>query len=187
MDEPEPLAESPLAALRVTGTELFYFVLCRRKHWWYTHGMEQEHAGGTTSSDGQENVALGTLLHEETYTRKTRKEAMIDNLLRIDFMDDGKVHEVKKTHGGAQAHAATRMQLLYYLYYLKHEKGVVTEGVIDYPEQRRREPVTLTDDDETTLAQTLIQIETARTAPNPPPIEPMAICKKCAYNDLCWG
>lgn len=177
-----------LADLRLGGTELFYFVLCPRKHWWYAHGMEQEHSGGASSSDGQENVALGTLLHEESYTRKSQKEAMIDNLLRIDFADDGAIHEVKKSKGGSRAYAATRMQILYYLYYLKREKGLTLEGVIDYPQQKRRESVTLTPDDEAAVAETLIQVETARAAPVPPPVaEPMSLCKKCAYNDLCWG
>jgi CRISPR-associated exonuclease Cas4 len=165
--EPTEPTDNPLAALQLTGTELFYFVLCPRKHWWYTHGMEQEHVGGASSSDGQENVALGTLLHEESYARKPHKEAMIDNLLRIDFADDGAIHEVKKSKGGSRAYAATRMQILYYLYYLKREKGVVKEGMIDYPKQRRREAITLTPDDEDAVAQTLIQIELARAAPRP--------------------
>ncbi len=188
-EEPEADdADNPLAALQLTGTELFYFVLCPRKHWWYRHGLEQEHAGGASSSDGQENVALGTLLHEESYKRKPHKEALIDNLLRIDFADDGAIHEVKKSKGGSRAYAATRMQILYYLYYLKHEKGVIKEGMIDYPKQKRREAVILTPDEETTVAETLIQVETARATPFPPPVaEPMGICKKCAYNDLCWG
>ncbi len=186
-DETAPDEKSP-ADLRLGGTELFYFILCQRKHWWYAHGLDQEHAGGTSASDGQENVALGTLLHEETYTRKSHKEVLIDDLLRIDFTDDGAVHEIKKSRGGSRTYAATRMQLLYYLYYLKHVKGVVKEGVIDYPAQKRREAVTLTPDDEREMAETLIQLEHARAAPIPPPVpEPMGICKKCAYNDLCWG
>jgi CRISPR/Cas system-associated exonuclease Cas4 (RecB family) len=33
---------------RVTGTEVHYFVLCPRKLWWFSHGMEQEHVGQHT-------------------------------------------------------------------------------------------------------------------------------------------
>ena len=186
--EPDDTAEKSLNDLQLTGTELFYFVLCPRKHWWYTHGMEQEHSGGASSSDGQENVALGTLLHEESYARKPHKEVLIDNLLRLDFADDGVIHEVKKSKGGNRAYAATRMQILYYLYYMKREKGLTREGMINYPQQKRREAITLTPDDEDAVAETLIQIETARAVPIPPFIaEPMTICKKCAYNELCWG
>ena len=131
---------------------------------------------------------MGTLLHEESYARKPQREAMIDGLLRLDFTEDGAVHEVKKSKGGSRAYAATRMQLLYYLFYLKREKGVEREGVIDYPKQRRRETVSLTPESEAEVARTLTELEIARAAPRPPAVsEPMGICKKCAYNDLCWG
>jgi len=41
-----------------TGTEIHYYALCRRKLWWFTHGIEQEHVDG---NQGAENVALGQL------------------------------------------------------------------------------------------------------------------------------
>ena len=44
------------------------------------------------------------------------------------------MHEVKKSRG---ALGATRMQLLYYLYYLKHEKSIETTGEINFPKERR--------------------------------------------------
>ena len=184
----EPDSPTSLADLRIGGTEVHYYVLCPRKHWWYAHGLEQEHAGGASTTAGQENVDLGTQLHEASYARKHNKEALIDDLLRIDFTEDGAVHEIKKSKGGSRAYAATRMQLLYYLMYLKREKGVEREGVIDYPKERRRETIVLTDADEARLDETLTAITAARIQSTPPFVpEPMGICKKCAYNDLCWG
>ena len=72
--------------------------------------MEQEHSGGASgSSAGQENVALGTLLHDERYPDKEgRKNILIDDLLRLDFTDGGVVHEVKNRTGGARAAHATQ-------------------------------------------------------------------------------
>jgi len=150
--------------------------------WWFSHGIEQEHVGG---SSGAENVALGQLIHEESYPGKARKEVMIDDLLRIDFLEDGAVHEVKKSRG---AHRATLYQLLYYLYYLKHQKGIETTGVIDYPKQKRRETVELTPEREAEVAEILNGVELVRLLPTPPTVPaPMPICKKCSYQDLCWG
>jgi CRISPR-associated exonuclease Cas4 len=144
--------------------------------------MEQEHVSGSV---GSENVALGALLHSDTYTEKPRKEVMIDDLLRIDFLEGGEVHEVKKSRG---AYRATLFQLLYYLYYLKHEKGITTTGVIDYPKQKRREVVELTAEREAELVEILADLEVTRSLPIPPSVlAPLPICKKCSYQDLCWG
>ena len=174
--------KQPLRERHITGTEVHYYVLCPRKLWWFSHGMEQEHA---TGAEGQENVALGQLLHKESYPSQPRKDILIDNLIRIDFTEDGIVHEIKKSKGG---HKATLYQLLYYLYYLKHEKGIVTTGIIDYPLQRRREEVTLTPKYEGDVEKIIAGVQTTREMPVPPSVTaPMALCKKCAYQELCWG
>ena len=174
--------EGALADLRIGGTEVQYYVYCPRRLWWYSHGMQQEHAG---SNSGQEHVALGQLLHQSSYPDKTRKEVLIDDLLRIDFTEDGIVHEVKKSSSGQKA---AFYQLLYYLYYLKHEKGIETTGMIDYPLQRRREEVKLTPEYEEDVRRIVQGIQATRDMPCPPVIDkPMAICKKCSYQELCWG
>lgn len=171
-----------LTERHITGTEVHYYVLCPRKLWWYSHGMEQEHVTGGV---GQENVAMGQLLHEDAYPGQSRKDLLIDGLIRIDFTDDGEVHEIKKSKGGEKA---TRYQLLYYLYYLKQVKGLTTTGVIDYPLLRRREQVALTPALEADIEQILTRIEEVRAQPVPPTVpKPLPLCKQCAYQELCWG
>jgi CRISPR-associated exonuclease Cas4 len=167
---------------RIGGTEVHYYVLCPRKLWWFSHGMEQEHVSGGM---GQENVALGQLLHKESYPAQPRKDILIDGLLRLDFTEDGVVHEIKKSKGGEKA---SRYQLLYYLYYLKHEKDIETTGLIDYPKEKRREKVVLTPELEADVEMILAGVVSVREMPTPPPVpKPMAICKMCAYQELCWG
>lgn len=171
-----------LRDLRIGGTEVHYYVLCPRKLWWFSHGMEQEHIAGNA---GQENVALGQLLHAESYPGKARKDVLIDDLLRLDFTEGGVVHEIKKSKGGQRA---TLYQLLYYLYYLKHEKGIETTGIIDYPLQRRRQEVVLTPEYEEDVERILTGVQTTREQAVPPTVAtPMTLCKKCAYQELCWG
>jgi CRISPR-associated exonuclease Cas4 len=144
--------------------------------------MEQEHV---TGGQGAENVALGQQLHADSYPGQARKDILVDDLLRIDFTESGVVHEIKKSRGALKA---TRMQLLYYLFYLKREKGMETTGMIDFPTERRRESVELTPEAEREIEQVVAGVLAVRAAEQPPPVPaPMSICKKCSYQDLCWG
>ncbi|BDI34140.1 CRISPR-associated protein Cas4 [Capsulimonas corticalis] len=172
-----PFPNTPL-----TGTEVHYYALCPRKLWWFSHGMEQEHVTGGT---GHENVEIGTQLHRDSYAGRGQREVMIDGLLRIDFTEDGKIHEIKKSRGGERA---AQMQVLYYLWYLKHEKGVVTTAVIDYPKERRRLDITLTPARESEVEEAIAAAQAVKELPRPPHVPaPMPLCKNCAYQDLCWG
>lgn len=171
-----------LAESRVSGVEVNYCELCQRKLWWYVRRYDQESAGG---NEGAELVALGTLIHEESYPAQTRKEVLIDDLLRLDFTEDGVVHEVKKTK---TMERASEIQLLYYLYYLKHVKGIVTTGELDYPLLRRTKQVALSSENERAVEEAIDGVIRIREMATPPIVEkPMTICKKCAYQDLCWG
>ncbi len=176
------MSDLSLSEIRIGGTEVHYYVLCPRKLWWFSHGIEQEHAGGNT---GQENVTMGSLLHETSYGEQSRKDILIDDLLRLDFTEGGQIHEIKKSKGGQRA---SLYQLLYYLYYLKREKGIVTTGVIDYPKLKQRQEVILTPELEADVEKIIEGVQAVREQPIPPAVpEPMPICKKCAYMDLCWG
>lgn len=64
------MTESEFETLKVGGTEVNYFIVCRRKLWLYTHRLDLER-----SSD---QVSLGALLHETAYPRLPRRELLID-------------------------------------------------------------------------------------------------------------
>ena len=143
------------------------------------HGAGARHRGV-----GAENVALGQLLHQESYPGKPRKDVLIDDLLRLDFTEAGVVHEVKKSQGGMKA---TRYQLLYYLYYLKHEKGVDTTGVIDFPKERRREEVMLTPDLEAEVEHIVAGVQRTRQSPTPPVVPSPCPSARSAPTKNCAG
>jgi CRISPR-associated exonuclease Cas4 len=69
--------------------------------------------------------------------------------------------------------------------------GLVTNpnsSHVDYPKQRRREEVILTPELEIEVEKILAALRLIRERPTPPVVEkPMPICKKCAYQELCWG
>lgn len=177
-----------LGRLRVGGTEVHYYALCPRKLWWFSHGLEQEHAGDASGTTGHDNVEQGTLLHDRAYPDARKKNILIDDLLRLDFTEGGAIHEIKKSRGGTKAYHATRLQLLYYLLYLKHEKGIETVGVIDWPKEKRRETVQLTPEAETEVQAAVEGVCRVRALPVAPFVpKPMTLCAKCAYQELCWG
>ena len=130
-----------------------------------------------------EKVLLGALLHEISYKKDKPKEILIDNLISIDILDSFNIREVKYSN---KMKKADRMQILYYLYYLK-KLGINKKGIINYPKQRKREFVELKPEDEKEIEKVLIQINKILKQKKPPPVIDEPYCKKCAYFEFCYG
>jgi CRISPR-associated exonuclease Cas4 len=91
--------------------------------------------------NGYNKVKLGQILHEESYKKENLKDILIDNIIiSIDIADSVNIREVKYFDKMAEA---DKIQLLYYLFYLK-KFDIEKEGVINYPRQRKRECIKLT-------------------------------------------
>jgi len=167
---------------RFTGTQVKYYPFCKRRLWLFTNGIEMELEN--------QDVQKGTLLGEKSYSR-AQKEIAIDDRIVIDWMEsrvgaDGvlTLHEVKKSKSFDAAH---RLQLLYYIYYLKC-KGVEARGEIDYPLLKKKELVELTSEAEAELMEVLAGIEAVVSTPEAPPrLINRRVCEKCAYYELCWS
>lgn len=161
-----------------SGTQVNYYVICKTKLWLFSHFVTMEQ-----SSD---LVSYGKLVHETSYGSK-KKEIVIDNRIAIDFIQKGDtlvLHEVKK---GKRMDKAHRYQLLYYLYYLKELKGLENvEGELDYPLQRKKERVVLTDTLKGEIRAILKGIQEVVALPEPPAPSYLRICRKCAYFEFCW-
>lgn len=73
---------------RITGVMVYYYFVCKRKLWYFTHEIQME----------QENeaVKLGKVLDESVYGREN-KHMDIDQTINIDFIRETNIlHEVKK-------------------------------------------------------------------------------------------
>jgi CRISPR-associated exonuclease Cas4 len=176
MNRSSVLTEADGAAPAFTGTEVGYYFICRKKLWWFAHGVEMEH--------GHDRVRMGRLVHGESYTRR-KKELNIDDRIVLDWREDGVIHEVKLTDSMEEAH---EMQLLYYLYYLKHHKGVVgLRGQIDYPKLRETKAVELAPEREREIGAALEEMRRIVGSPRAPEVGWMKICNSCSYAELCWG
>lgn len=168
-----------------------YFVLCPRKAWLSMRGlwMEQESTA----------VALGRLVHQTSYARE-RKELMLTAeapdgtplIGKIDRarLDAGVLHETKKSPSAEEAH---RWQLRFYLWLLRLNGvdgpgGEPFRGQIDYPRQRRTEPVVLEGEHVQRLEQIVAALRKLSVQDTPPARTPdRSFCRRCAFEELCFG
>ncbi|GBC92710.1 hypothetical protein HRbin15_01186 [bacterium HR15] len=162
----------------VRGYELNAWVVCPRKCWFLQRQLTME--------AHSPYVELGRLIHQEALAAPPQgsfREVPIEGFARIDKIAGELVYEIKRSPRKQEAH---RLQLLYYLYLLR-ERGLNLKGVLLYPEQNRRETVTLDEVGLQQLQHALDAITQLRQQPLPPHVpKPMSICRTCAYQELCW-
>lgn len=162
--------------ISIGGTLVWYYYICKREVWLIGHGIEAE----------QENdyILLGRYIQEIFYTRK-KKEIMIDNTIKIDILSGRKViGEIKKSSRFLES---AKMQVVFYLYYMKREKGIDMEGVLLIPEERKRIKVSLTPKLEREIEEVIEDIGRILKLEKPPKAVKIPYCKKCAYRSMCWA
>ena len=169
-----------------------YFRVCPRKAWLSLRGlwMEQE-------SDA---VRHGRLLDETTYARRSARGVQIEATApdgtplvgKLDGADlrRGVLHEVKRGRSCEDAH---KDQLRFYLWLLKRcgvagPGGQALVGQLDYPVLRRTERVPLRPEDEEALAQIVAAVAALAEQPEPPARHARrSFCRRCAFEELCYG
>jgi len=97
---------------------------------------------------------------------------------------ESKVLEVK--HSRKLVDAA-RLQVAYYLLYLRWLGAGELVGELRFPKERRREEVRLTPELEAQVLEALRDIQRIEQLPSPPEVAFMSICRVCAYCEFCWG
>jgi CRISPR-associated exonuclease Cas4 len=98
-------------------------------------------------------------------------------------LNDESIREVKYSD---KLKEADRIQVLYYLYFLK-QLGIIKKGIINYPKMKKREEVVLTLEAEKEVESALIRIREILSRPNPPKLVRKPYCTKCSYFQFCWG
>ena len=163
----------------VIPTLLNYYLLCRRKAWFFGNGIQMEHTSDV--------VAEGKVISETTYGRRAAKYRELDlGIAKIDFYDakNRVVHEVKKSNKMEHAH---EWQVKYYLYLLEQAGVEGATGLLEYPKLKKTAEVQLTDEDRSHLERMLKEIRELVTDSRCPPLQKKTICRRCSYFDLCWS
>ncbi len=160
---------------KTQGIKVNYYLICKRKLWLFSKGITMEHLN--------DRVLSGKVLHESAYPKQKNREVMIDEILRVDILDDEYIREIKLSSKMVEA---DRMQVLYYLYYLK-KVGIEKKGIVNYVKEKRQEFFELGEKEELEVEQVLIGIKKIVERENPPSLSRLPYCKKCAYYEFCFA
>ena len=167
------LSEGP----RIGGTLVWYASICIRQVWLMAHCIEPD--------ERNELLILGRLVDRERYPRDKHDVSFGDNRFDIVRNENGTliVSEVKKSSRSVEA---ARMQLLHYLYELK-KSGTDAKGELLFPEERRRESVSISGEDMERLDALYETIRSVALQDSPPKPERIKYCRNCAYAEYCWS
>ncbi|NLC68020.1 MAG: CRISPR-associated protein Cas4 [Clostridiaceae bacterium] len=162
---------------KVTGTLIWYYCICKRETWLMARNISPD--------EDHELLDIGRFIHEHSYSRK-EKEIQFGNM-KLDIIENANgtiiVEEIKKTSKFIES---SKMQLLFYLYELE-KNGITAEGLLLFPEERKRERVVLDKEKRSKLEAIIKDILRIIIMDKPP--EPVKInyCKSCAYAEFCWA
>ncbi len=160
----------------ITGVMFNYYLLCHTKLWLFSHNIQMEQESDV--------VALGKLTHEEHYSRDASKEAFTLAGIKLDrITPDGAIHEIKKSDAGQVAHI---WQLKYYLWVLKENGFGHLQGVLEFPKQRKRLEIELTEKDGQEILLKLDDIQKITSKSKPPAAKKNSLCRRCSYREFCW-
>lgn len=189
--ESPPDSPPPRSSFRVGGMLVGYYVLCPRKAWLSMNGLWMEQESTT--------VALGRQIDENSYERERKEIRLaaespngIPLVGKVDWarLDAGVLHETKKSASAEEAHT---WQLRFYLWLLALNEVTGPEGErftgeLNYPKQRRTESVVLGEAHVGRL-QDIVQSLAVLSRQETPPArrEERSFCKKCAFEELCYG
>ncbi len=161
----------------VRGTDIWYYFICKREAWLMMHEIAPDQE--------DENIEIGRFIHEYSYQRE-RKELEAGQI-KIDRYQRKKgqviIQEIKKSSKYLES---AKYQLLFYLYNLK-KMGIDAVGELQFPEERRKEKVVLTEAKIRELEAIIEELRKLSKLPVPPAPKKIGFCRKCAYREYCWA
>ena len=164
--------------MNLTATHINYFMVCHRKLWLFSNGINMEHTSDL--------VAEGKFIHETVYPQRTERytELEIDGSV-IDFYDAKNkiIHEIKKSDKMEKAH---EWQVKYYIMLLKNNGIDGVTGILEYPKLRQTTKVELTGEDITKLETMIAKIQRIMVDETSPQKIDAKMCKYCSYYEFCY-
>lgn len=161
----------------ITGTYVWYYCICKREVWLLAHGIEADQQ--------DENMQMGNVIHEMVYKRESKEVLLEHSKFDVLSKENGKliVGEIKKS---SRYIDSSRMQLLFYLKELE-DKGVIAEGALLFPEEKKKESVILDSQSREKLEEVIDGITAVISADRAPVPVRIKYCKNCAYAEFCWA
>lgn len=163
--------------MEVTGTLIWYYYICKREVWLMFHQIAPD--------EHDTNIEIGRFLHENTYKRN-KKEIQFGHVKFDVFMRDGDKVIIGETKKSSKFQTASKYQLLYYLSLLEN-MGINAQGMLLYPEEKKRVDVVLDDQSRGELKNTISEIQKIIAQEQAPPVEKNKLCRNCGYREYCYA
>lgn len=143
----------------VSGTYIWYYCICKREVWLLAHALEADQQ--------DENMQIGNVIHETSYSRNSKEVGFGHSKFDVISKDNGKlvVGEVKKSSRFVES---SRMQLLFYLKELS-DNNIAAEGVLMFPDEKKREIVELDEEGKVKLENIVKDIKLIINLEQAPP------------------
>lgn len=164
--------------MNINATLINLYHICKREMWLHANGIRMEHTSDT--------VYEGKLIGETTYPQRAEKYTEIEiGGSKIDFYDakNKVVHEIKKSNKAEEAH---EWQVKYYIWLLQQSGVEGVTGILEYPQLRHTETVTLSSADDAYLQQVMVHIKAIIESELCPAVIRAKICNSCSYYDFCY-
>lgn len=156
--------------MKLTGTFIKDYIHCKRQAWLYYYGINFQN----------ELTRIGKLKHVDAGS-----EELVFDEIKIDKIKKNEVIEFKKTSSNLEG---TKMQLLYYLYILKHN-GIEKVGRLKDLTYRDEHLVELNDENLNRTESLIKEMEEfiENTKMIPDRNLKRKECKGCSFFDYCWS
>lgn len=159
------------------GTLIWYYFMCKREVWLMARNIIPDQK--------DDNIDIGRFLHEQSYKREEKEISFGNVKFDVIFKNKDKL-VIGETKKSSKYEEASKWQLLYYLLVLK-EAGIYAEGVLLYPEEKKRVEVILTEDKINELHNVIKEISIIVLKETPELPKKKGICKKCGYREYCFA
>ncbi len=160
--------------MKITGVMVQYYIVCKRELWFFANQINMNY--------NSDDISIGRHIHEKSYSREKKNINLGD--IAFDFVKSGDkdvIYEIKKS---SKLEEPVRYQLYYYLWNAK-KMGRDVEGMLVYPEEKKREKLILTPEVEKEVEKIIQEIPSIINNPSPPPVIIKPYCKRCTYYELC--
>ncbi len=160
--------------MNVTGVMVQYYIACKRELWFFANQINMNY--------NNDDISIGRLIHEKSFSREKKNINLGD--IAFDFINTGDKNVIFEIKKSSKLEEPVRYQLYYYLWNAK-KMGKEMEGMMVYPEERKREKLTLTQEKEEEIDEIIEDIQIVISQPLPPQVVIKPYCKRCTYYELC--
>lgn len=160
--------------MNVTGVMVQYYIACKRELWFFANQINMNY--------NNDDISIGRVIHEKSFSREKKNINLGD--IAFDFINTGDKNVIFEIKKSSKLEEPVRYQLYYYLWNAK-KMGKEMEGMLVYPEERKREKLTLTQEKEEEIDGIIEDIQIVISQPLPPQVVIKPYCKRCTYYELC--